>query len=500
MKHQKSYCRSSYDYYKANSNCLALFGEVGVGKTFAYLCLAFALSQKKILIITTSFLKFDVVAKMGEYFEEEIPYAIIKGKKNEAKYRKDCIKYLGMDKKDVKELTLGQMKYRLRKAGKYNIFDTTGTDIYDARVIVVNYELIHTYIDELLDIDYDLIIADESHKIMTPSSQRTRAAFKLKYYKPDVMSIIATGTPTNGKLESLWSQMKFLGVDLGRTFSDFKANYCEMGGFKNKQIVGYRNQEVLESIIRGNSMVIRTKDVLDLPDHYVNKVRFQLSDKFMKGYKEFEKEQVLELEGMETISVENKLTMLIKLSSYTSGFINYTDDYDNEYIEVIHKQKLDTLKDVLKNTMADESARDIIIWSRFKISQKMISEMLDKEKIKHLMLTGDTSNKEKVLEKFKKDKKIRVIIISNAIAEGYDLLNSNVSIYYENTYNMIEKLQSRGRNYRNGAKDTVREINIVAADTIDEVVLDVINQKLAISEKVMSRDEVDDIFKTVTGR
>ena len=506
MKHQKEFCRASYNNWLKNGRSKALFAEVGTGKTAMYLALALAVSKKKILIITTSFLKTDVAEKIKEYFDDPVPHCVVKSKKTMCDFKKDYAEYMPgeykKNRKEANDLTDRTIKSRLNKIGKLFPLKTKGDwGIDDSRIIIINYEMIFPYIDELLKLDYDFIICDESHKLMTPSSKTSRGVMRLRRKceneNESLCTLVSTGTPSNGTLESLWAQMRFLGVtEIGETFKEFKDMFCVFGGFKGKQITGYQNKEELMKVIKENSCVIRTKDVLDLPEHHINKIYFELSDKHRKNYEKFRDDMVLELHSG-SLSADNKLVLLGKLAAFTSGFQYMENELGEQEVLNLHDEKLKVLMDLMNSLENDSSVKDIIIWSKYTESQRRISDFLSKKKVKHLCLNGETKNKDKVLNDFRKTP-VKVLLVNTSIAEGYTVVNSNVSIFYENSYNFIEKLQCRGRNYRHGQTEKVREFNILCKDTIDEAILEVLISKEKVSEKIMGpEDEVDKIFDKI---
>ena len=85
---------------------------------------------------------------------------------------------------------------------KWNITSAGGVQL----VGVINYDLIFRR-PELLKIRFDTIMLDESSMIQNDSAKRTKAIMKLKTDNV----ILLSGTPTGGKYENLYSQLRLLG-------------------------------------------------------------------------------------------------------------------------------------------------------------------------------------------------------------------------------------------------------------------------------------------------
>lgn len=104
---------------------------------------------------------------------------------------------------------------------------------------VINYDLIFRR-PELLKIHYDTIMLDESSMVQNETAKRTKAILKLKTDNV----ILLSGTPTGGKYENLYSQLKLLGWNISKTqyWSDFiETKKIDMGGFKIPVVTGYKN-------------------------------------------------------------------------------------------------------------------------------------------------------------------------------------------------------------------------------------------------------------------
>lgn len=100
-----------------------------------------------------------------------------------------------------------------------------------------------------------------------------------------------TGTPVTKGPEDVYSQFRFLdpyilGYD---SFYSFRARYCVMGGYENKQIVSYQYMDELTKSIEGHSFRVLKKDCLDLPDKIYQRHFVDLSPKQRKLYDSLKK-------------------------------------------------------------------------------------------------------------------------------------------------------------------------------------------------------------------
>lgn len=95
-------------------------------------------------------------------------------------------------------------------------------DYYRKRVGIINYELAFRR-PELLNLEHFTLMLDESSMITNPTVKRTKFIHKLK---PD-NCILLSGTPTGGKYEKLWSQLKLLGWNISKDLFYNIHRYCD---------------------------------------------------------------------------------------------------------------------------------------------------------------------------------------------------------------------------------------------------------------------------------
>ena len=141
-----------------------------------------------------------------------------------------------------------------------------------------------------------MIIADESQKIKGPSTKQSKGMHRLgevaKY------KLILTGTPVTASPMDFFSQYKFLDPDIfGKSYYAFRNRYAVMGGYKNKQVVGYQNKD--ELIRKAHSIAYRiTKaEALDLPETVDQELYCSLEHKANQYYQEMVNFNVAQIEA-----------------------------------------------------------------------------------------------------------------------------------------------------------------------------------------------------------
>lgn len=358
-------------------------------------------------------------------------------------------------------------------------FDELDREILRSVITLVNYDKVwrgeekSPYFKK-----YGCIILDEAHNIKNRTSQRSK--FLLKIATLSDYNYILTGSPiSNGQLENIWSLYCFLDpyTDRGRvygniwryewekrepgktfkgSYQEFQDRYCILNMYHKPS--SYVRVKELQEIINTYSYRVKKSECLDLPDKLPDEViKVELKEKAL--YKRMVVESaLLEYE----ILAENPLVRNIKLRQLCGGFIQNED----ELIEV-KCEKLEILKELIESF---EDEKKLVIFAEFKYSIRKISELLQKMKIRFVVLDGDQKDKT-IWRKFQADPKIKVIVCQYATANsGIDLFASDTIIYYEMTTRSLFLEQSRDRIHRTGQVNKCSYYFLLTKGSIEEAI------------------------------
>lgn len=196
---------------------------------------------------------------------------------------------------------------------------------------VINYELIFRR-DELKKLHDFTLMLDESSMITNPTAKRTKFVHLLK---PQNV-ILLSGTPTGGKYEKLWSQLRLLGWNISK--EAFFKNYVitewieDDSGFKIPVIRGYKNVERLKDKLRQYGCIfMKTEEVFDLPEQIEVPIWVESTKEFRKFMKD---DFVILSDGVEIIG-DTKLTKRL---------------YSRQLCGQYNPEKIAAFKDLLAST------------------------------------------------------------------------------------------------------------------------------------------------------
>lgn len=330
---------------------------------------------------------------------------------------------------------------------------------------VINYDMVwrrEKYAD-----GWDAIVLDEAHNICNRSSKRTKWAIGYKTGKSQIDGInkkskyryILTGTPIDkGKLEQFYCLMEFLIPDFFGNYKTFAARYLiekQLPSSFVSFIVGYRNKEELLARIAPHMFRILKKDCLDLPEKMPPEIiRCELKEK--KLYKEAEQSYIYDL----MMNFDNPLVKIAKLRQICSGFV-YDDSGE---LHVLKNGKMSVLEELIESILPFK----IVIFANFTYSIETISDMLTKKKIKHVILNGQTKDKD-VWKEFQNDETIKVFIGQYKSAkEAIDLFSATHMIFFEPCQDTRTLSQASDRIHRIGVQHPCSYYHLLTEGTIEE--------------------------------
>lgn len=345
---------------------------------------------------------------------------------------------------------------------------------------VINYELAFRR-PELTKLKDFTLMLDESSLIQNEQAKRSK--FILKKLQPNNV-ILLSGTPTGGKYENLYSQLRLLGWNISKTTywnTYIEYHFEDMGGFPVKFIDGYKNVDRLKRKMREYGChFLKTEDVLDLPDQIFTTVRVPVS----KEYRKFKKDRVVELitkfdviehnDGF-TGHIEQEVTQLVGDNTLTKML------YERQLCGQYSKAKLEAFKDLVEST----EDRLIVFYnftSEYELLNWQVCDIADRP-------TSIVNGKTKDLTAYEKYNDSITFIQYQAGALGLNLQKANKIIYYSPPLSSELYEQSKKRTHRLGQSKTCYYYNLTVSGSIEERIYSTLAMRKDFTERLF--EEVD---------
>ena len=362
-------------------------------------------------------------------------------------------------------------------------FEDTLIASMDLRIFTFNVEAFVSpnaikLINRILVSGRVMLVVDESSRIKRPGAKRTKMI--TKFGKSAEYKRILTGTPVTKGAEDVYAQFKFLNPQiLGYdSFYSFRARYCIMGGFENRQVVSYNNLEELTRNIEGHSFRVLKKDCLDLPDKIYQRYYVEMTANQIKLYNNIKKSFIAEFEGQE-LSAPEAVTRLLRMQQILCGWFP-----SEEGIKPIDAKnpRMQALKDILSDIDAK-----VIIWARFKADLKAIESELGSLAVSYHG-EENADDREAAVSAFQNDPKIKYFIGNpQSGGTGLTLTAADYAIYYSNSFDLEQRMQSEDRCHRIGTKNNITYIDIEARKTVDSKIIQALREKKNIAD-VITKD------------
>jgi SNF2 family DNA or RNA helicase len=232
----------------------------------------------------------------------------------------------------------------------------------------------------------------------------------------------------------------------------------------------WRNLPRLQRLLEPHSFRVRKAECLDLPSKIYQRHYFELHSNQRTAYRLMMDEHRAQLSGQEITPVQ-ALAVGLKLQQITSGFLLYEGKV--HYVSE-GNPRLTSLLDLV-----EDCDGQLIVWARFREEIRAIAERLSEANISAVTYFGDTSraDREDAVDKFQAGK-VRVFIGNQQTAGlGLTLTAAELVIYYSNDFSLEHRLQSEDRSHRKGTTHSVVYIDLVATDSIDEVIATALQAK-----------------------
>lgn len=346
-------------------------------------------------------------------------------------------------------------------------------------VYVLNYEVVPTNFELIRDFLCTCRVAavlDESQKIKNPDTHLARCFHSLA--SGFERRIIMTGTPSANRPYDIWSQVKFLddGAALGDSYEAFRDNHDLPTGSTKADVWEYGQKlGAIMSRIRHFS-VRETKRTagLQLPNktivtHYVDLAPHQAT-----VYRSYRDQLAWELrDGLEGVILDDAEAILKRLLRLVQCASN-PGLIDKDYTEC--PGKFPILSTLLDDASA--AAEKLVVWTQFVDNVEWLATRLGRHAPQKVHGSMTIADRNAAISTFLTEGDCRALIATpGAAKEGLTLTVANHAVFYDRGFSLDDYLQAQDRIHRISQEKECFVHNLMASETIDEWVDDLLNAK-----------------------
>jgi SNF2 family DNA or RNA helicase len=339
---------------------------------------------------------------------------------------------------------------------------------------------------------YDLVIVDEAHHLKNRGtlSWKFVNGIKSKYL------LLLTATPVQNDLDELFNLITLLSPGQLKTPAAFRREFVERGDPRKP-----RNQTKLRELLM-DVMVRNTRSQVQvvLPPRRAVTVRMALSPAEQVLYEattRFVREQyrgggsaqliarTLQAEaGSSAPALRATLESMRRRGTLGGASLDELCDLAGS---VASAAKADALLQILR-----ECPDKLLVFTQYRETQRLLLEILEQSGVASARFSGELSaaEKDEQIAAFARDRK--VLVSTDVGSEGRNLQFCHTILNYDLPWNPMKIEQRVGRVHRIGQTEPVRIFNLAARDTIEDYILEVLDEKINMFELVVG--EVGEIL------
>ncbi|XP_047334754.1 LOW QUALITY PROTEIN: SWI/SNF-related matrix-associated actin-dependent regulator of chromatin subfamily A-like protein 1 [Impatiens glandulifera] len=332
---------------------------------------------------------------------------------------------------------------------------------------IISYDIVAKLQNFLTTADFKVVIADESHFLKNAQAKRTSAC--LPILQKAQYAILLSGTPALSRPIELFTQLEALYPSVYKNVHEYGSRYCKGGVFGMYQ--GASNHEELHNLMKATVMIRRLKkDVLtELPVKRRQQVFLDMAEKDMKNINALFRELEVVKNKIKACQSEKESDSL-QLSQ--KNLINkiYTDSAEAKIPAV-----LDYLGTVI------EADCKFLIFAHHQPMIQAIHEFLLKKKVGCIRIDGGTpaSTRQSLVTDFQNKDNVKAAVLSiKAGGVGLTLTAASTVIFAELSWTPGDLIQAEDRAHRIGQVSSVNVYYLLANDTVDDIIWDVVQSKL----------------------
>jgi SNF2 family DNA or RNA helicase len=138
--------------------------------------------------------------------------------------------------------------------------------------------------------------------------------------------------------------------------------------------------------------------------------------------------------------------------------------------------KTETLFELLDSLQAD--GQKVLVFSQFVQMLRLIERECQQRQIPTYLLSGETKNRQEVVQEFQNDTRSSVFLLSlRAAGTGLNLTTASYVILYDPWWNPAVEAQAIDRSHRIGQTRTVNAYRLIAPGTVEEKIWELQQRK-----------------------
>jgi len=345
---------------------------------------------------------------------------------------------------------------------------------YREGIVTINWQSFwrEPLLTELRKVKWDVVVGDEVHRAKSARGAASKAVARI----PAPARLGLSGTPLQHDPLDAWAIFRFLAPQIfPRTLTQMRARYTRPA-LRSE----WRDPDILITTGRGREIlrwkldhmdelaqkiglithVVRTEDVVDLPEFSDVEIAVDLEPAAMKVYRAIKEDMVAQV-SQGVITAANAAVATLRLQQVTGGAVYEEDDMGMRTGRVIH------VSDAKRQALADwleDAVEPVVVFARFHTDLDAVHAAAKANGRTSYELSG---RRTELAEWNASEAGVLAVQVQSG-GEGIDLTKARLCVYFSLDYNWALWMQSRARVLRPGQTRNVQYVSFVCRGTVDE--------------------------------
>jgi superfamily II DNA or RNA helicase len=344
----------------------------------------------------------------------------------------------------------------------------------NADLTVTSYALLRLDADKLGSENWTCVVLDEAQQIKNPESQVAQAAYGLR----SSWYLTLTGTPVENRLQDLWSIFHFMQRGLLGGRSEFQRQLAEPIARGDINAISELRRKTAPLIMRRK----KSEVAKELPPRTEIILECELDDKERELYDTLvltTKQHVIDrlAEGNQSVMAVLEALLRLRQACCHSGLLPDQERQSSSKVELL----LDRL------IAATQSGHKSLVFSQWTGLLDRVEPALENAELSYCRLDGATRDRQAVVDLFSSDDGPSVMLISlKAGGVGINLTAADHVYLLDPWWNPATEDQAADRAHRIGQTRPVIVFKLVAAETVEQRILELQQKKRALADAALS--------------
>lgn len=362
------------------------------------------------------------------------------------------------------------------------IHHATGRDwesaAHNNQIILTTYGTLRSDIEAIAKTSFHAVVLDESQAIKNINTQTAQAALSLRAS----FRLALSGTPVENHLGELYTLFRFLNPAMFNSAAEFDRDYGQPIQKENDDAAA---QELRKKIYPFILRRLKGDVLKELPPKVEQVLYVEMGTEQKNHYEERRKFYKAIIDGEIQKNGIAKSQFVILEAMLELRQIATVPESKTE--GAIQSAKSERLMEAIEEAISN--GRKCLVFSNFLAGVEQIGNALNDQNIRHLRMTGATTDRESLVERFQNDPKTKVFVMSlKTGGVGLNLTAADTVFILDPWWNTSAEAQAVDRAHRIGQQNTVFTYRLIAKDSIEEKIRKLQEKKQNLVDQVVSSD------------